>query len=160
MSKNDIYLASKPRYEILDGLRGVAYCLIGRNLLRYLHCGGSGMCALEREQDSLVPGEETDRFQCILVAYCSELDAAAHAEFGELGADAAVVQARADAPRRQGLSVFVQKEAALVALHDALAACVAGHAARILADPRPHAPGFGGNQAGRLFIDEGAEESD
>lgn len=24
MAKNNIYLASKPRYEILDGLRGVA----------------------------------------------------------------------------------------------------------------------------------------
>ena len=28
MSKNDIYLASKPRYEILDGLRGVASMIV------------------------------------------------------------------------------------------------------------------------------------
>lgn len=27
MAKENIYLASKPRYEILDGLRGVAYAL-------------------------------------------------------------------------------------------------------------------------------------
>ena len=25
---NDIYLASKPRYDILDGLRGVAACMV------------------------------------------------------------------------------------------------------------------------------------
>ena len=28
MDKNNIYLASKPRYEILDGLRGVAAVLV------------------------------------------------------------------------------------------------------------------------------------
>ena len=28
MTKNNIYLASKPRYEILDGLRGVAAVLV------------------------------------------------------------------------------------------------------------------------------------
>ena len=28
MTKNNIYLASKPRYEILDGLRGVAAMLV------------------------------------------------------------------------------------------------------------------------------------
>ncbi len=28
MTKNNVYLASKPRYEILDGLRGVAAMLV------------------------------------------------------------------------------------------------------------------------------------
>ena len=28
MAKNDIYLESKPRYEILDGLRGVAALMV------------------------------------------------------------------------------------------------------------------------------------
>ena len=33
MTKNNIYLASKPRYEILDGLRGVAAMLVVAYLL-------------------------------------------------------------------------------------------------------------------------------
>ena len=28
MAKNDIYLESKPRYEIMDGLRGVAALMV------------------------------------------------------------------------------------------------------------------------------------
>lgn len=40
--KNNVYLASKPRYEILDGLRGVAALLVvGYHLLETYFHGGS-----------------------------------------------------------------------------------------------------------------------
>ena len=41
MEKSNIYLASKPRYEILDGLRGVAAVLVVAYHLfeTYFHCG-------------------------------------------------------------------------------------------------------------------------
>lgn len=41
--KNNVYLASKPRYEILDGLRGVAALLVvGYHLLEtYFHDGSN-----------------------------------------------------------------------------------------------------------------------
>ena len=37
MRKENVYLASKPRYEILDGLRGVAalMVIISRHISRY-----------------------------------------------------------------------------------------------------------------------------
>lgn len=41
MDKNNIYLASKPRYEILDGLRGVAAVLVvAYHLLETYYHGG------------------------------------------------------------------------------------------------------------------------
>ena len=40
MSKNNVYLASKPRYEILDGLRGVAAILVVAYHLLETYYGG------------------------------------------------------------------------------------------------------------------------
>ena len=40
MKKTDIYLASKPRYEILDGLRGVAAMLVVAYHLFETYYGG------------------------------------------------------------------------------------------------------------------------
>ena len=38
MERKDVYLASKPRYEILDGLRGVAAVLVAYHLFEtYYH---------------------------------------------------------------------------------------------------------------------------
>jgi len=62
MSKSSTYLASKPRYEILDGLRGVAAVLFRDDLLIFQ--GGRSLFAksfVYLQQESVVQGHNVMR---------------------------------------------------------------------------------------------------
>ena len=134
--------------------------LVLREFLRNLHGRSTGVRTFEREENAFVAGEELHGLERFLVEDARELHAARFTEGGELRADTHVVKPCRNRAGRQRLAVFVDEEAALVALHNAFAARVTRHAGSVLAHVRANATGFGTNQANVLVFDKRSEHAD